>query len=153
MHPYLLARAFSLIELVMVIVIIGIIGAIAVPRYGAFATNAKISSYTQEISTLIEGVYEYGQTNGSYPAHEAGFAFPTELADLFFEPQSDFKTPFGGIWRYKNSGGSVSVGSKKASGAPDTAEMTRIDAMLDDGNLSTGRFQAQGAAWYWMLVE
>jgi general secretion pathway protein G len=152
-HHYLRDRAFSLIELVIVVVIIGIIGAIAVPRYSAFALNAKVSSYTNEINNIIEGVYEYAQTNGGYPAHEAGFAFPTELLELFRDNPAEMGTPFGGIWRYKNQSGSVSVGSKKGSGSPDTEAMTRIDAILDDGNLNTGRFQSQGAAWYWMLVE
>ena len=153
MHPYLRYRAFSLIELVIVVVIIGIIGAIAVPRYSAFAQNAKVSSYTNEINNIIEGVYEYAQTNGGYPAHEAGFAFPTELLDLFRDVPSEMKTPFDGVWRYKNMSGVVSVGSHKLSGTPDLDAMTRIDAILDDGNLTTGRFKSQGAAWFWMLVE
>ena len=146
-------NAFSLIELVIVVVIIAIIGAIAVPRYGDFAQRAKQSSYASEINNIVEQVYQYGLENGGYPPHEAGFGFPSELLDLFGAQEATFKTPYGGVWRYKNQLGSVWVGAFRAGGSPDVKYMTRIDSMIDDGNVLTGKFRAQGVAWYWILVE
>ncbi|MEM9559596.1 MAG: prepilin-type N-terminal cleavage/methylation domain-containing protein [Planctomycetota bacterium] len=52
-------RAFSLIELVIVVVILGVIAAIAVPRMGSAAETAKANRLVGDLRTLQEAADRY----------------------------------------------------------------------------------------------
>lgn len=58
-------KAFSLIELIFVIVVIGIIAAIAIPKLMNTKDEAVISTIKQDISIVIGSVQSYYMLNGS----------------------------------------------------------------------------------------
>ena len=61
-------RAFSLIELVIVIVILGIIAAIAIPRIGSGSRNAGESALRANLASLRNAVdWYYGEHHNVYP--------------------------------------------------------------------------------------
>ncbi len=59
---------FTLIEIILVVVIIGILAGIAVPRMGGRTEQAKISKAKQTINTLSMAIQEYEMMNGNYPS-------------------------------------------------------------------------------------
>lgn len=62
------ARAFSLLELVVVVVIIGVIAAIAVPRMSGFAAGSKVQAAASSARTMQEKVIEYQGLEGVWPS-------------------------------------------------------------------------------------
>lgn len=60
-------RAFSLIELVMVVVIMGIVAAVAVSRVGDMATRAKIASTREAVRVIQATVDEEQAATGQWP--------------------------------------------------------------------------------------
>ncbi|USO00158.1 MAG: prepilin-type N-terminal cleavage/methylation domain-containing protein [Phycisphaeraceae bacterium] len=58
-RPFRLSRAFSLIELVLVVVIIGVIGAIAIPRFAAAGEHASEVALKQNLAILANAVELY----------------------------------------------------------------------------------------------
>ena len=58
-------KAFSLIELIFVIAILGIIAAVAVPKLLDSRGSAVVSSVKQDISTITTSIQSYYMTNGS----------------------------------------------------------------------------------------
>ncbi len=70
---------FTLIELMIVIAILGILLAIAIPAYQDYTVRSRISEGLNLAASPKLAVSEYVQTNGSWPADNgtAGYNSPT----------------------------------------------------------------------------
>ncbi len=69
----LAARAFSMIELVMVIAIIGIIAGVAVPRMSRAAESSRENAVVSNLSLIQSAIDRYTAEHGGLsPGHNAG---------------------------------------------------------------------------------
>ena len=59
---------FTLIEILLVVVIIGILAGIGIPALGGKSEKAKIAQALGNITTLSMGITEYEIMNGDYPS-------------------------------------------------------------------------------------
>jgi type IV pilus assembly protein PilA len=58
---------FTLIEMLVVIAIIGILAAVALPMYRGYTIMSKLSEVTNAMSTVASGVTGYYETQNSWP--------------------------------------------------------------------------------------
>lgn len=81
---------FTLIELIIVIIILGIVAALAIPQFTTSTQDAKESTLKADLITLRKAIQLYYQEHGNYPgfknesgtpanASEAGVAFVAQL--------------------------------------------------------------------------
>jgi general secretion pathway protein G len=63
---------FTLIEIILVVVIIGILAGIGIPKLGGKSEKAKIAQAQGNITTLGMAIREYEIINGDYPSSLEG---------------------------------------------------------------------------------
>ncbi len=76
---------FTLVELVIVVAILGILGAIVLPTYQGHASEAKVSAAKSDLHALRAQIGLYTiQHNGSLPGYVSGAAIPEGMLALQF---------------------------------------------------------------------
>ncbi|HEX6412716.1 MAG TPA: type II secretion system major pseudopilin GspG [Burkholderiales bacterium] len=120
-------RGFTLVEIMVVVVIIGILAVLVVPRVVGRSDDARIAAAKHDVATIQQSLKLYRLDNGRYPTSEQG------LQALVAKPQSAPvptnwrqyldklpKDPWGKEYQYLNPGvhGEVDVFSLGADGAP-----------------------------------
>lgn len=105
---------FTLTELVIIIIVLGIIAAVAIPKFGSFAENARINATKEEMLMIKKAIVGDPRvvSGGKYInkgfAGDVGF-IPTSLSDLTCRPDSiapyDFHTGTGWNGPYIDSAG------------------------------------------------
>ena len=122
-------RAFTLLEVMVVIVILGILAALVVPKIISRPDEARVIAAKQDIASLMQQLKLYRLDNQRYPTTEQGLqALVAKPATTPIPPNWKTggyverlpKDPWGSPYQYLNPGvhGEIDVFSYGADGAP-----------------------------------
>jgi general secretion pathway protein G len=119
------ARGFTLIELMVVLVIIGVLGALIVPNVLNRAADARVTAARTDVNNLMQALKLYKLDNQRYPSGEQGLSAlvvkPTAgTMPPNWKPYLDKlpNDPWGHAYQYANPGikGEIDVYSFGADG-------------------------------------
>lgn len=121
------ARGFTLIEVMVVIVILGVLAALIVPRIMSRPDEARVVAARQDIASVMQALKLYKLDNRRYPTNEQGLAALVDRPSAAPSPEN-WKPylerlpndPWGTPYQYLNPGlrGEVDVMSLGADGKP-----------------------------------
>ena len=118
-----LRQGFTLIEILVVVAIIGMLGAVAVPAYMNYLADARVATTRSLIANVDVAVKSYNMKHGKYP----------ESLEVLQEPQDDggdpwlegeAVDPWGNELKYEKQG---KKRPKITSAGPDGEEGTEDD--------------------------
>jgi len=94
-------KGFTLVEVLLIVVILGIIAAIAIPRLMASRAEAQEKTCRTNVADINTALEKYYFDTGAYPADQT--AFSALLADTNYFPDGAPVCPSGGEYRIKGT--------------------------------------------------
>jgi general secretion pathway protein G len=128
-HQYRRWAGFTLIEILVVVVILGILAALVVPRIMERPDEARVVATKSDIRGIISALKLYRLDNGVYPSTEQGLLALVRKPDSGVIPRNWKeggyldrvpKDPWGAEYQYLNPGvhGEIDIFSLGADNAP-----------------------------------
>ena len=98
-------RAFSLVELVMVVTIIGVLASIAVPRISGAATGANSAALQATLASVRKAIDMYYAEHGSYPGYNPSGMTPSgdwfvKQLTMYSDDGGNTNASFGTTYNY-----------------------------------------------------
>ncbi|MCG8511268.1 MAG: prepilin-type N-terminal cleavage/methylation domain-containing protein [Rhodospirillales bacterium] len=156
---FMRAHAFSLLEVVIVVIIIGVIAAIAIPRVSSAVDRAGVNAFINDLNTFATAAERYKADHGKYPEDAGSGQLPSGF-DEYIRPQAWLNgTSIGGMWDTESNdvgGYSFALGvhfQPVATQAKSNEFMKEIDVEIDDGDLITGQFRRIAARRFYLILE
>ena len=147
----LLARAFSLVEIGVVVFIISLICSIAVPQFKKSIIATRSEAVINDLRVFSAAFQQYAHDKGEWPQESSTpGVLPAGMESYLKESSWTKPTPIGGYytWQYMSVQNGVHVrailqisSGSSSEVSPDAIQLEDIDRRIDDGNLDTGGFR------------
>lgn len=143
--PAARARAFTMMEVLVVVVILGVLAAIVIPQFANASDSAKASVFVTNLDAFNKAALLMYEDTGAYPEDATSGTLPTGFGDYIDESRWLNGTPIGGVWDCERDTfgfrSSLGVHFQDPDDVPPLTYMTEIDARVDNGDLGSGAFQ------------
>ena len=140
--------AFTLVEIMVVVTIIGLLAALGVPALQRAQERSQASRLANDFRQFEAAFQRYVLETGQWPPASGLGTIPAGLTgflpDAFTRP-----SPFGGNFQWSGPSHNIVL---RGSNATD-AVMQRVDTLLDDGDLTTGVFAKTAGLGYHLLIQ
>lgn len=157
--------AFTLVELIAVIVVLAILAGVAIPKYFDYSTRARASALSGSLKVMQQAIHAYNRDSRGWPADVNPRICPPEIVNYMEPGVWTALTPVGTTYDYENwstpqwgwptpvVGVSVRNGSGGALSGDATAVIQLVDAQIDDGAPTTGSLQTVNYGYFFKFAD
>jgi prepilin-type N-terminal cleavage/methylation domain-containing protein len=132
---------FTLVEIMVVVVIIGLLAALAIPAFQRVRQASENSRIANDFRIFAQAFEIYNTQNGAWPANVGAAVVPPGMAGDFKADVWQKTTPIGGNWNWDKGNNGITAAISISGLTCSDAQLAAIDAKLDDGNITTGYFR------------
>jgi prepilin-type N-terminal cleavage/methylation domain-containing protein len=148
-------KGFTLIEILIVVVILGVLAGIVIPAYAGYTANTCQKAFIAAIKKIATVAEYHYQLTGVYFEDADSGQLPAGMDTYIRESMWARGTSIGGVWDFERD----SFGVKSAFGVhffnvtpQDDTYMQEIDAAFDDGDLTAGCFRKLDTDRFYYIV-
>ena len=130
--PYPCSPGFTLVEIMIVVAIIGVLVAIAIPSFQRARTNSQNTAFMNDLRTIEGAINMCIIDIKGYPADVNEKIMPPELAPYLKDMDWSKPTPIGGYWDYDYDWG-MKCGIGVIGPSRSDAEMAKLGNFIQFG--------------------
>lgn len=155
-------RAFTLVEIMVVVVIIGMLAAAALPTYRHITMRSKATALENDLRQFSTALITYNLQNAAWPANGDPGVPPPEMATALPSKFAQV-SPIGGVYKWNAGVPADGLACKAAlivqaaDGvlplSDDTELFLMIDRQMDDGVLESGLIQVGSTNSLVFIIE
>ncbi|WP_309381463.1 type II secretion system protein [Cerasicoccus frondis] len=143
-------QGFTLLEIMIVVIIIGVMLAMAIPGFKAVRERTRVATFLNDFRAVKEAINRYSLEEGHYPIGEGGGP-AADFYDYIRGDVIDGRTVIGGNWAVDATNYLFAIGV--ANYEVDDSLIQQIDSGVDDGDTSTGQMFIQGEKTFYFIIE
>lgn len=144
-------EGFTLVEIMIVVAIIGLLSLLAIPYWMKARESAQNSRYAADLRVATGAFQEFAIVNGDYPADRQPGEMPDGMESYLAKMRWDRKNAIGGLWDWDHQVFGVNAGISAYQPDATAAQLTRLDKMIDDGNLQSGLFRHRSSGYIYVI--
>ena len=148
------SAGFTLVELMVVLGIVSLLAVLALPGFLRARERTQSTKFINALRVASNAFDTYAIEHNSYPADANRGIVPPGMSP-YFGPTFDWTkpTPIGGQWDWDKDVFGFKAGVSVVSPGASLQQLKGIDAVIDDGDLSTGHFQDKTNGRYSCILE
>lgn len=151
-------RAFTLLELVITVTIIGVLSSVATTRLGSMRSRSSLAATVGGIQGIAASFHLYYADNHELPGDRQPSEYPSEMEPYLRRGDFEAAPAIGGEWDWNGSdsspwdmqGANISIFNTPAP----TSRWQEFDSAFDDGSLTRGAYKRVpgiSTNYCWML--
>jgi len=145
--------AFTLVEIMVVVVIVGLLATLAIPTIKNAKQNTQFTRLLNDFRIFSDAIEQFTFVTGDFPEDSNTGLIPTGMEGYIKADTWDKGPSIGGSWDVEKSGSDYlsAVGVHRYD--VDDAVLLDFDTRYDDGNLASGRFRKIDSDRYYRIIE
>ena len=146
-------RGFTLVEIMIVVAIIGILGAICIPGFTRAREGSRNVRFASDVEVAKTAFIQYSMDNGwRYPADVTPGIMPPGMDEYLGRFPWSKPTSLGGKWDWDNGQFGTKAGVSVYQPDVSDQQLLKLDTMVDNGDLTTGMLRKRSSG-YISIIE